>query len=192
MYTMRNYTDGDILLTLKILKKEPTGRKKISSILKLGEATIRTMFRTLESEKLIESTRQGQRITEKGEQFLQAVPDFTFPHPVSVGGLTLAEFSMASLVKNFSHTVKNGIEFRDAAIISEATGATTLIFKNGGFVFPYGNTQLSPDIQIYLKDTFSPGEQDVLIIATAHTHPKAMRGISGCLSLLVSAGSEIK
>lgn len=187
---MRNYTDGDILLTLKILKKEPTGRKKLSSILKLGEATIRTMFRALESKKLIKSSRKGQKITKEGEQYLQSAPDFTFPHPVSMGGLTLAEYSMASLVKNFSHEVKNGIEFRDAAIISGATGATTLIFRNRGFVFPYDNTRLSSDIQLYLTEEFYPDEQDVLIIATAHTESKAVRGIAGCLSLLVSDNFE--
>jgi hypothetical protein len=181
---MQNYTDGDILLTLKMLQTQQMGRKSLSEFLGLGEATVRTVFRKLEAETLITSTRQGQTLTKKGEQYLAAFPDFTLPQPVNVGDITLSTCNLASLIHKFSHTIRNGIQFRDAAIIAGATGATTLIFENGGFVFPYDTATLNPEIQHHLIEKFSPCENDVLIIATAETEEKAMRGLSGCLSLL--------
>ena len=181
---MQNYTKGDILLTLKILQEEQVGRKKLSEWLGLGEATVRTLFRKLESESFIESTRQGQKITEKGEEYLTRSPEFTFPTPVDVKDLTLSEYNIASLISNYAHTIKNGIRFRDAALISGACGATTLIFQRGTFIFP-DRTALDSQIAAHLTAAFSPHENDVLIIATADTRPEAVRGLSGCLGLLL-------
>jgi hypothetical protein len=187
---MHNYTDGDILLTLKLLQTQPMGRKALAKTLALGEATVRTLFRRLESSEYITSTRQGQKITEKGITFLASYPSFTLPTPVNVGELTLSQYNMATLITNFSHCIKNGIQFRDAAIIAGATGATTILFKNQGFVFPHGNTLLPPDISSTLINQFSPAEGDVLIIATATTSQKAIRGISNCLSLLLQTETK--
>lgn len=188
---MQNYTDGDILLVLKKLQETQVGRKNLSEFLALGEATVRTLFRKLESHQFIESTQKGQKITEKGEHYLTTLPYFTLPQKVTVKDITLSTHSIASLVRNFSTHVKNGMQFRDAAIIAGASGATTLIFKNGGFVFPYGNTELTSKIQDYLIEKFSPSEDDVLIIATAETEQKAVRGLSGSLGLLIQQDKNL-
>ncbi|MGC1122452.1 MAG: DUF4443 domain-containing protein [Candidatus Methanofastidiosia archaeon] len=187
---MQTYTEGDILLTLKILQNQQTGRKTLSTILGLGEATVRTLFRKLESDNLITSTRQGQIITQKGMDYLSRAPEFTLPRPVTVGEITLSNHSVASLISNFSHHIKNGIKIRDAALISGASGATTLLYRNRGFVFPHGTTPLPPSIEEYLMGEFSPSEHDVLIISTADTEPQAIRGISGCLSLLLKEDDQ--
>ena len=187
---MQNYTEGDILLTLKLLQTKQIGRKNLSKVLHLGEATIRTLFRKLESENLITSTHQGQKITEKGIQYLTSFPQFTLPKPVNVGGLTLSEYNIASLVHNYSHNVKDGLKFRDAAIIAGACGATTLIFSGGKLTFPHSKTVLTPETANYLVTEFSPSEGDILIIATADTNQKAVRGLSGCLSLLLQNNNE--
>lgn len=183
--SMRNYTDGDVLLILKMLQHEQIGRKKLSSILGLGEATIRTVFRTMESEKLIISTKKGQKITEKGEKYLKNAPHFTFPRKVEGGTLTLSQYNVASLISAFSHRIKNGLHIRDAAIMAGAEGATTVIFSDSEFRFPQ-STKLPPEISHSFVEEFSPREGDVLIVATAKTAQKAMRGISGCLGLLLS------
>ncbi len=183
--SMRNYTDGDVLLILKMLQQEQIGRKKLSSILGLGEATIRTVFSTMECENFIISTKKGQKITEKGKKYLENVPHFTFPRKVEGGNLTLSQCNVASLICEFSHRIKNGLEIRDAAIIAGAEGATTVIFSENEFRFPQ-STKLPPAISHYLVEEFSPREGDVLIVATAKTAQKAMRGISGCLGLLLS------
>lgn len=187
---MQNYTEGDILLTLKILQKEQIGRKALSKLLALGEATIRTLFHKLESEKLITSTRQGQKITAKGAQYLTSFPQFTLPRSIKAGDLTLSEFNLASLVRHYSHNIKDGLKFRDAAIIAGACGATTLIFSEGKLIFPHTNAAITPETSHSLVKEFSPSEGDVLIIATADTHQKAIRGLSGCLSLLSQDTNE--
>jgi DNA-binding PadR family transcriptional regulator len=189
-FLMQNYTKGDILLTLKILQEEQTGRKRLSEWLGLGEATVRTLFRKLESESFIVSTRQGQKITEKGEEYLTRLPEFTLPKPVDVKDLTLSQYNVASLIKDYAHTIKNGIKFRDAALISGACGATTLIFQRGTFIFP-DRTALDSQIAAHLTAVFSPHENDVLIIATADSHPGAVRGLSGCLGLLLEDKNRI-
>jgi hypothetical protein len=180
---MQNYTEGDILLTLKILQTQKIGRKALASRLGLGEATIRTIFRKLESTHLITSTRQGQKITEKGTHYLETHPHFTLPVPVTVETLTLSTYNLASVVCNYAHAVNTGIQFRDAAIISGACGATTLIFSSGKLHFP-DTTPLPAEIASPLLNQFSFSENDILIIATAKTNQKAIRGLSGCLSLL--------
>ena len=182
---MQNYTTGDILLTLKVLEQEQIGRKNLSKFLGLGEATVRTLFRKLESENLITSTRQGQKITEKGKQYLETAPSFTLPKPVEGRDLTLSHYNTASLICNAAHTVRNGIEFRDAAIIAGACGATTLMFSRGKLHFP-DNTPLNPETASYFIREFSFSENSILIIATADTAEKALRGLSNCLSLLLN------
>jgi predicted transcriptional regulator len=179
---MQNYTTGDILLTLKILEKQQIGRKTLAKFLGLGDATIRTLFRTLESQNLITSTRKGQKITEKGIHFLASVPHFTLPEPVEGGDLTLSQHNLATLIFNYAHHVKNGIQFRDAAIIAGACGATTLIFSQGKLHFP-DNTEVPQDTTS-LFHHFSFSENDILIMVTAETAQKALRGIAYCLSLL--------
>ena len=181
---MQNYTEGDILLILKMLQKEQVGRKRLSDYLGLGEATIRTLFRKLESEDLISSTRQGQKLTRKGDHFLVRVPQFTLPQLVEVGDVTLSRFNVASLIRGYVGHIKNGMQLRDAAIIAGACGSTTLIFSEGKLHFP-DTTLLPSEVSHRLIDEFSPDEGDVLIIATAETERKAMRGLSGCLSLLI-------
>lgn len=188
---MQNYTDGDILLTLKLVST-PMGRKKISAILGLGEATIRTLLRRLEGEHLILSTRQGQRLTEKGREYLSGKPYFTFPQHVDAGDLTLSPCNCASLVRGFAHNIRNGIILRDAAILSGGGGATTLVFLKGTFRFPQSQTVVDSEISERLKVFSSrdgvPREGDILIIATADTEKRAMRGMAGCLGLLVKEG----
>jgi len=183
---MQNYTRGDILLTLKILQAQQIGRKNLSKFLGLGEATIRTLFRKLESEQLIVSTRQGQKITEKGHLYLIRAPDFTLPKPVQGRDLTLSEYNLASLVRSYSCNVRNGMQFRDAAIIAGACGATTLIFSHGKLHFP-DNTPVTVETADYLIKEFNPQEDDILIIATAETEKKALRGLSGCLGILLQS-----
>jgi predicted transcriptional regulator len=183
---MKNYTEGDILITLRLLKKEKIGRKKVSDYLGLGEATIRTLFRKMESRGLISSTQQGQQITDKGRTYLDDVPAFTLPRHVDVGDLTLSEYNIGSLVRGAGHRIKDGIQIRDAAIIAGACGATTLISTGSDLLFPGESTTLSPENVQYLSDEFNPQEQDVFIIATAGTEQKAMRGLSGCLKLILN------
>ncbi|MBU7013639.1 MAG: hypothetical protein HXS43_02310 [Theionarchaea archaeon] len=187
---MQTYTEGDLLLILKILQNQQTGRKNLSTMLGLGEATIRTLFRKLESENLIVSSRQGQTITQEGSDYLSHTHEFTLPRPVTVGEITLSNHSVASLVSNFAHHIKNGIRIRDAALISGADGATTLLYRKGGFGFPHDATPLPSSTQEYLIKEFSPLEHDVLIISTADTELQAIRGISGCLSLLLKEDEQ--
>ncbi|MBU7031328.1 MAG: hypothetical protein HXS53_02240 [Theionarchaea archaeon] len=157
----------------------------MSDYLGLGEATIRTLFRRLESHQLISSTRQGQQITEKGKEHLYHVPAFTLPRLTDVGDLTLSDYNMGSLIHGVSHRIKDGIQIRDAAMIAGACGATTLICKNGVLYFPGESIPLDKEKTQYLIREFHPEERDVLIIAMAETEQKAMRGLSGCLKMIL-------
>lgn len=187
---MKMYTEGDVFITLKLLQNGKIGRKKVSEYLGCGEATVRTLFRKLEGQHLIASTLQGQQITEKGRAYLNTVPQFTLPRLIQVGDLTLSEFNMTSLIHGVSHRIKDGIQIRDAAIISGACGATTLISRGGTLQFPGESSSLHPEKAHYLMDEFTPSEGDVLIIATADTEQKAMRGLSGCLKLILKEKNE--
>jgi hypothetical protein len=66
--------------------------------------------------------------------------------------------------------IRSGIEQRDAAIKMEASGATTLIFKDNKFVIPgtnYNSLTKEPDTAKILIENLKPEDGDVIIIGSA-------------------------
>lgn len=157
--------------TLQLIQERGNvSRKLLSKELELGEGTIRNLLRQLKTNDLILTTKAGTKMTRKGislfSQFLSLIPR---EMGLSKCSITLGKHNYAILVKQSSKAIKSGIEQRDAAIKTGASGATTLLFKSNKFVIPENDYDaLSNDFQLskQMIRVFHPSEGDVIIIGS--------------------------
>ncbi|HEY7757302.1 MAG TPA: DUF4443 domain-containing protein [Nitrososphaeraceae archaeon] len=135
-----------------------------------GEETIRTLVRHLKMQNLVESSNAGTKMTEKGQLFFSDIKA-SIPAEMKLPkcSVALAKFNYAVILKQMSSAVTSGIEQRDAAIKMDASGATTLIFRNGKFLL--AGTKLDalknePKIRKLLMLGLNPIDGDVIIIGS--------------------------
>lgn len=153
-----------------------TSRETLCKELMLGEGTVKTLVKHLKMHGLVETSNGGTRMTAKGKgicsELLASIPAETSLPRCSVA---LGRFNYATLVREFGFAVRSGIEQRDAAIKMGATGATTLLFKEGRFVMPASNQdslKKEPSIRRMLIEKLRPQEGDVIIIGSADSNSK--------------------
>jgi hypothetical protein len=146
-------------------------RSLLCKELSLGEGVIKTLVKHLKMQGLIESTKSGTRMTQKGKtislQLFSSIPVETSIPKCSVA---LGEFNYVVLMKQFGFAIKSGIEQRDAAIKMGALGATTLLFKDDKFVIPstnYDSLRKESHIAELLIEKLNPEDGDVIIIGSA-------------------------
>ena len=105
--------------------------------LSLGEGVVRTLLKHLKMQGLIESTKNGTTMTEKGITILSGLLScISGEMSIPRSSIALGKFNYVVLLKQFGFAVKSGIEQKDAAIKTGATEATSLLFKHNRFVIP--------------------------------------------------------
>ena len=126
---------------LEIERNRSIGRTRLGSSLSLGQGETRTLLRRLKEAELINVKPIGCELTEKGRRNASRIRKL-FPWESTIDGtsLRLGEVSHAILARGGSGKVKNGIEQRDAAIKSGASGALTIFYESGRFVVPIDRT----------------------------------------------------
>ena len=160
------FTSAHVLIALRIIKEKSPGRKQLSADMCLGEGTVRNMLRRLAEEGLISSSRRGVRLTAEGEALVEELAQRIRGKPVPRSKLTVGEDNHAVLVKGGATKVRLGVEQRDQALISGASGATTLVFEGGGFKVPaLPDAVESPIVDSILE--LAPEDGDAVIIGTA-------------------------
>jgi len=158
---------------LRIGDEKSVGRTQLSKALGLGEGTTRTIIRHLTLARLVRSSKQGCTLTPKGLSLYKHLRSkISKTSVVNAGQLSLDTASTAVLVKKSAQGVKQGIEQRDAAVRSGATGACTILMKHGRLVMPQGPNEWKLDLDDPLAqelvNVFHPQHDDVIIIASAH------------------------
>ena len=158
---------------LRIGDDKSVGRTQLSKTLGLGEGTTRTIIRHLTLARLVKSSKQGCNLTTKGLLLYKRLRSrLSKTYVVNAGQLSLDNASTAVLVKKSAQNVKQGIEQRDATVRSGATGACTILMKNGRLVMPQGSDEWKLDLDDPLAQElvsiFHPQHDDVIIIASAH------------------------
>ena len=136
----------------------------------LCEGVVRTLLKHLKMQDLIESTKNGTTMTEKGMTMLSGLVS-SMPVQISIPkySVTLGKFNHVVLLKQFGFAIKSGIEQRDAAIKMGATGTTTLLFKDDKFVMVctnYDSLADEPRIAKFLVEKLRPEDGDVIIIGS--------------------------
>jgi hypothetical protein len=170
-------------------------RDLLSKELGLGEGSIRTLMRHLQMNNMIKATNAGTTMTQKGEALLLELLS-SIPTEINLPkcSIALGKFNYVVLLKQHSHTIKSGVEQRDAAIKIGAKGATTLLFKQNKFVMPsntnYDSLQKEPKISELLIRTLNPEEGDAIIIGSDDMHEKRSEFAAKSAALLTIMNHE--
>lgn len=167
-----SFSKYDILKTLEVIYREGSlGRKKLSSILNLGEGATRTILDHLQKASIVRKTRLGCELTEKGKKIGQEITRKIAKHsPLQENILVAGKFAYGILVKGSASRITNGIEQRDAAIKAGAKSATTIICKNENLIMPPETRMPPKEYSETLKmiyALFEPQNNDVIIISGA-------------------------
>lgn len=167
----------------------PKSRFELSQSLGLGEGSVRTILKRLKANSIINITKKGVYLSEKGLVFYKEFKKI-FPLIIedNIHSLAPGKYNVIALVKKMKSKVFQGIEQRDHAIKYGATGAITLVYEEGSFKFP--NTKENVE-QFYpskfwsrIKSLGKPEDDDVLIICFAENRQKAYIGcFAAALSL---------
>jgi predicted transcriptional regulator len=151
----------------------PIGRIELSRKLGVGEGAVRTIIRHLTKAKLVEIARGGCVLTQHGTMLYKSLRSkLSEIRLVNARQLALDKASAAVLVRGSGKLVNRGIEQRDAAIRVGATGACTLVYKNGELVMPRSEREgwtMQPHDLLFaeLRKAFSPNNDDVITIVSA-------------------------
>jgi predicted transcriptional regulator len=172
--------------------KGPIGRIELSRTLGLGEGAVRTIIKHLGSSGIVDPAKEGCLLTQRGIVLYRSLrAKLSEIHPVNAGQLALDRASAAVLIRNSSTAVRRGIEQRDAAIRAGATGACTLVYRNGKLVMPMGEHEertLAAKDSLFadLEKIFSPRNGDVITIVGAPSMRMAEHSAMACALTLLS------
>lgn len=176
-----SFNEAHVVKVLELIGDYQTiGRIRISRELELGEGATRTLLKHLKNEGVIKSSRNGLSLTEKGKKlFSELRSKLSACKEVPSSPLTLGSCNIAILVRNSAKVVGSGMEQRDIAIKSGASGATTLIFSGDRLSLPMGEENISksmPKLYDKLLTLFNPTENDVIIVGCADNKNQAEIG----------------
>ena len=164
-----SFNEAHVVKALELIGGQRNiGRIRLSKELGLGEGATRTLLKHLKNEGVIQSSRSGISFSEKGNTlFSELRSKLSQEMEVPSSPLTLGSCNVAVLVRDSAESVGSGMEQRDIAIKSGASGATTLIFSCNKLSLPTGEQNLSesmPELHEKLVTQFNPKENDVIIV----------------------------
>jgi hypothetical protein len=147
----------------------------------------------MKMDDLVSTTNGGTRMTVKGKAICEGLTSsISAETSLPKCSVALGKFNHAVLLKNLSYVVKSGIEQRDAAIKMNATGATTLLYKDKKLVMPtnvnHDSLKKEPAIRKLLIERLKPEQADVVIIGSSDTNSRTaeLAAKNAALSTLVS------
>jgi hypothetical protein len=137
----------------------------------MGEGAVKTMIAHLKKESMVDSTKSGTYLTNKGKNFIENLLSvISAETTIKKCQIAQGKFNHAVILRKYAFATKTGMEQRDYAILYGAIGATTLLYKDERFVFPNEN------IDCLLQDTktrkvllteLGPENGDMMIITSA-------------------------
>lgn len=185
------FSESHLMLALLMIgDSSPLGRIELSRRLAIGEGATRTIIRRLMSAGLIAVGKSGCDLTNSGQPVYKALRlKISDIKPVKARQLALDRMCVAVVVRGAARRVRKGLEQRDAAIRTGATGACTLVISKGRYFMPTADR--SEDIQAddALRDEFEeslhPTDGDAMIIVSAPSRELAEQGaVCSALTLL--------
>ena len=171
----------DLVTAIELIAKEgPIGRGRLAEELDLGGGAIRTLIKRLMESGLIDTSKLGCSLTEKGSKIWNEIREI-IPQRVRLleNDLTFAVYNVAVLVKGRADRVRDGLEQRDATVAAGAKGATTLIFKDKKLIVPHVSQDLAMDFPEAFKqitEKMRIEENDVIVIGSADAPKRADYG----------------
>jgi hypothetical protein len=146
-------------------------RDTLAKELWLGSGAVKTLVKHMKMSGLIETSNGGTRMTAKGRGVCEGLTG-VMPSEMSVprSSVALGKYNYAVLLKELGFAVRSGIEQRDAAIRIGGTGATTLLYRDGGFAMPDSRQdplKNEPGLRRDLVEKLGPQEGDAVVIGGA-------------------------
>ncbi len=169
-----SFNEAHVIKTLELINKNQTiGRIKLSKELGLGEGTTRTLLNHLKKENLTQSSRMGVSLSEYGKKlFSDLNAKLSEGVEIPSSPLTVGTYNIAVLVRDSANFIGSGMEQRDIAIKSGASGATTLIFVGNKLSLPIRDEDISksmPHLHDELINKLSPNENCVIIVGSGES-----------------------
>ena len=137
----------------------------------LGEGAVKTLISHLREAKIIESTKSGSFLTDKGwkivKQLQKTVP---FESEIKKCSIVPGRKNHAIILKNYAFAIKSGLEQRDYAIMYGSSGCITILFQNNIFTFPREETDCFSNDQKtkqHIIENMHPENGDVIIISSS-------------------------
>jgi predicted transcriptional regulator len=176
-----SFNEAHVIKALEIIGGyRSVGRIKLSREVGLGEGTTRTLLKHLKNEGIIKSSRKGISLSDEGKSLFYDLRDkLSEGIQVPSSRLTVGPFNVAILVGGSAQAVKSGMEQRDVAIKSGASGATTLVFSDNKLSMPTREEDISvsmPSLHEQLLTMFRPKENDVIIVGSGENRELAEIG----------------
>jgi len=140
-----SFNEAHVVKAIELIcERGSVGRILLSRELGLGEGTTRTLLKHLKNEAILKTSRTGISLSEEGKKlFSNLRSKISACSEVPNSPLTVGSCNIAVLIRNAAKAVGSGMEQRDIAIQSGATGATTLIFYNNKLLLPTGEKNIS-------------------------------------------------
>lgn len=188
------FNEAHVIKALEIISDfGSVGRIRLSKELGLGEGTTRTLLRHLRKEGIIRSSRRGISFSEEGKGlFSNLRGKLSKGVEVPSSSLTVGPYNVAVLVRDSAQAVKSGMEQRDVAIKSGASGATTLIFTRNKLSMPTREQDISvgvPSLHNQLVTKLKPKENDVIIVGSGENRELAEVGAKMAAIKLLKNGN---
>jgi predicted transcriptional regulator len=176
-----SFNEAHVVKALELIGKYGTvGRIRLSKELGLGEGTTRTLLKHLKNEGITQSSRSGISFSEEGKKlFSDLRSKLSGGVEVPRSPLTVGSFNIAVLVRDAAQAVGSGMEQRDIAIKSGASGATTLVFSGNKLSMPTCEQNVSESMPILHKELvtkLNPNQNDVIIVGSGENRELAEIG----------------
>jgi predicted transcriptional regulator len=176
-----SFNEAHVIKTLELINNcQSIGRIKLSNELGLGEGATRTLLKHLKKENLTKSSRAGVSLSEYGKKmFSDLSSKLSEGIEIPASPLTVGSFNVAVLVKDSANSIGSGMEQRDIAIKSGASGATTLIFVDNKLSLPNREEDISKNMPLLhneLINKLNPNENCVIIVGSGETKSLAEIG----------------
>jgi DNA-binding MarR family transcriptional regulator len=186
-----SFTIFHVYYALELMAHKPLGRNRLAEQLQVGDGAVRTIISRLREAELIQTSKEGCNLTEKGRKiWMQFEEIFPCQADLPRSELYPSEFNHAFLVKNSGEKVTSGIDQRDAAIIAGARKAIVIVYKKGHLCIESVSEDIEkqyPKAAQQILDKLQPKENDVVVVAGAETALKAKRGAFAASWSLVSS-----
>jgi len=176
-----SFNEAHVVKALEIIGKcGVVGRITLSKEVGLGEGTIRTLLKHLKNEAVTQSSRSGISFSEEGKKlFSDLRSKLSEGVEVPSSPLTVGSFNIAVLVRDSAQAVGSGMEQRDTAIKSGASGATTLVFSGNKLSMPACVNDISEStssLHDEIVTKLNPNENDVIIVGSGENRKLAEIG----------------
>jgi len=176
-----SFNEAHVVKALEIIGEcGSVGRIKLSKELVLGEGATRTLLKHLKSEGMTRSSRSGISFSEQGKMLFSVLQSrLSEGVEVPSSTITIGAFNIAVLVRDSAKAVGSGMEQRDVAIKSGASGATTLVFSGNKLSMPKCVDDVSEDAPVLhdeLVTKLKPNQNDVIIVGSGETRQQAEMG----------------